>query len=90
MEDYKNLQSDGHTLNVEKINTCLQQTVLLTGQAIGALTFHRRRNLLNAMGSEDSKTITMLRDDYIDELKNSIKDKLFGEEFHVKLEKDAK
>ena len=29
MEDYKNLQSDGHTLNVEKINTCLQQTVLL-------------------------------------------------------------
>ena len=62
---------------------------MLTGQAIGAITFNRRRNLLNALGQEDSKNMNMIRETYAKELKHN-EELLFGDKFRNKVEKEAK
>ena len=88
MESFKSNKKE-NVLDVDMVTSCLQQTVMLTGQAIGAVTFNRRRNILNSLLRDDNKSLHMLRDSYPKELKKN-EDLLFGEEFRKRIEKDAK
>ena len=76
-------------LEMKNVTKYLRLTVLLTGQAINAITFHRRRTLLRALIEDDEKAGTMLRKNYSEELKDN-GDLLFGDEFKRKVTKDAK
>ena len=76
-------------LSLESVAENLRLTVLLTGQAVNAITFHRRRTILRALIEDDDKAGNMLRKTYSEELKEN-GDLLFGEEFRKKATKDAK
>ena len=88
IEGYK----EGHgkkSLNISKTATCLEQTVTLLGQAAGAVTYNRRRELLKGLNSNKNQTNRMLNTDFAEELKES-NEFLFGTKFKHRIEKDAK
>ena len=62
---------------------------LLTGQAVNAITFHRRRAILRSLIGDDEKAASMVRKTYATQLKDN-KDLLFGEKFRERVLKDAK
>ena len=79
----------GKDISIDIVSEYLQQTVILVGQAMNSIMFHRRRAILRALLGDDNKAATWLRTTYENELKEN-KDDLFGEVVRAKWSGDAK
>ena len=76
-------------ISVKGLANNLNQTVILVGQAMNALNFHRRRSILRGLLGDDTKAATWLRSNYSTTLSEN-REELFGEEVKEKWTKDAK
>ena len=67
----------------------IEQIVITVGQSVGAITYLRRKNLLNGLSRDQKKTKYLLEELCQEEL-NLEETKLFGKECERRLEKAAK
>ena len=82
-------ENTGTTLDLEEVALHFQHTMLLVGQAINAVNFYRRKSSLLPLQNRESDVNKMLRETYVEDLKNS-EEHLFGEEFFKSMNKHAK
>ena len=75
-------RSDEREMNFDpmKFALSLEQSMILLGQAQGAINFQRRRSILGAITKSDSKAKPMIKEEFSKELERS-EESLFGKEF---------
>ena len=62
LEDAKNSKNDEVTVSIKDLLQYVEQTVLLLGQSVNSMTYHRRYNILLNIMNSPSDVKTMLRE----------------------------
>ena len=89
VDEFKQSEDTEMEFDPMAFSLALEQSVVLLGQAQGAINFQRRRSILGAITKRDSKAKTMIKDEFVEELEKS-GELLFGKDFEKKMTRKFK